>query len=173
MKQKIKLCINSLKLKKRCKKNCKIGKSYCLNNVDCIDVANNVTIGNDFRIECYKKFRGESYNPRLIISADVKIGERFTGLVTDKIIIGKGTCIGDEVTITSENHGIDLTLNEPYAIQQLASKEVYIGENCIIGKGVTILPGVILGNNCVVMPNSVVTKSFESGDYVGGYLQLS
>ena len=46
--------------------------------------------------------------------------------------------------------------------------EIIIGDNCFIGARAIILPGVTLGNECVVAAVAVVTKSYPSGSVLGG-----
>ena len=43
-----------------------------------------------------------------------------------------------------------------------------IGDNCFIGVGSILLPGVTLADNCIVGAGSVVTKSFEKGSVIAG-----
>ena len=45
---------------------------------------------------------------------------------------------------------------------------VTIGDNCWIGGGAVICPGVTLGNNVVVGAGSVVTKSFGDNVVIAG-----
>lgn len=45
---------------------------------------------------------------------------------------------------------------------------INIGNNCFIGANSTILPGVTLGNTCIVAVGSVVTKSFGDGEILAG-----
>ena len=45
---------------------------------------------------------------------------------------------------------------------------ITIGDNCWIGGGAIINPGVSLGNNVVVASGSVVTKSFGDNVIIGG-----
>lgn len=73
------------------------------------------------------------------------------------IKIGKGTAIGPNVGIITENHD----LYDP----ELRGKKakVVIGENCWIGMNALILPGVELGPHTVVGGGSVVTGSFPEG----------
>lgn len=46
--------------------------------------------------------------------------------------------------------------------------KVNIGNNVYIGNNSLILPGVEIGNDCLVAAGSVVTKSIPSGNVVGG-----
>lgn len=45
---------------------------------------------------------------------------------------------------------------------------IVIGNNCNISWDVTIMPNVKIGNNCIVAPGAVVTKSFPDGSILGG-----
>jgi lipopolysaccharide O-acetyltransferase len=57
----------------------------------------------------------------------------------------------------------------PINLQPLHSRgPVSIGDNCFIGLRVSILPGVKLGNGCVVGAHSVVTQSFPDKCMIAG-----
>ena len=45
---------------------------------------------------------------------------------------------------------------------------VTIGDNCWLGAGVRILPGVHVGNGCVIAAGSVVTKDIEDNSLAAG-----
>ena len=47
-------------------------------------------------------------------------------------------------------------------------KPIIIGNNCWIGTSVIILPGTILGNNCIVAAGSVVNGEFKDNSLIGG-----
>lgn len=47
-------------------------------------------------------------------------------------------------------------------------RDTYIGENCFIGGRSLILPGVNIGNSCIVGAGSVVTKSVPDNCIVAG-----
>lgn len=46
--------------------------------------------------------------------------------------------------------------------------DTHIGKNCFIGGRSLILPGVTIGDGCIVGAGSVVTKDVPSGTIVGG-----
>lgn len=46
--------------------------------------------------------------------------------------------------------------------------KVLIGDWCYIGANALIMPGVTIGNNCLVAAGSVVTKSIPAGSVVAG-----
>ena len=74
------------------------------------------------------------------------------------IILGNNVQIGPNVIIISKNHSI--TNFEKFE----QSLPVKIGQNSWLGAGVTILPGVELGEHTIVGANSVVTKPFPNSD---------
>lgn len=79
--------------------------------------------------------------------------------------------IGDNVTISynvSFNTHDD-SVEAYYKKDTLIVGRIEIGNNCFIGTGVIILPGVTIADNCVIGAGSVVTKSFlEKGSVIAG-----
>jgi galactoside O-acetyltransferase len=75
------------------------------------------------------------------------------------IYIGDYTMIGPNVTIATAGHPIEPELRRK-GLQY--NKPVHIGENCWIGAGAILLPGVTVGDNTVIGAGSVVTKDIPS-----------
>ncbi len=75
------------------------------------------------------------------------------------IYIGDYTLIAPNVTIATAGHPINANLRQK-ALQFNAS--VKIGNNCWIGAGAVILPGVTIGDNTIIGAGSVVTKDIPS-----------
>lgn len=133
-----------------------------------IKFGKNVRIKENARIECYDKFAGVELKPELVIEDGVIIGYDFTCLVADSIKISKDTIIASHVMITSENHGVDPASETPYYKQPLSTFSVYIGKGCWIGEDVIILPGVSIGDKCVIAAGAIVTKSVPDYSMVAG-----
>ena len=79
------------------------------------------------------------------------------------IEVGLNLRYGPNVHIISANHDLDDYEKHP------SMSPIIIGDNCWIGAGSILLPGVVLANHVVVAAGSVVTKSFtEDNVLIGG-----
>ena len=79
------------------------------------------------------------------------------------IIIGDGVFIGQNVIISTLNHGFDLAdRNTTYP------SKVVIGNNVWIGSGANILPGVCIGDNSIIGAGSVVVKDIPANSVAVG-----
>ena len=75
------------------------------------------------------------------------------------IYVGSHTMIGPNVTLATAGHPILPELRERGYQYNMP---VRIGENCWIGAGVVVLPGVTIGDNVVVGAGSIVTRDLPS-----------
>ena len=100
--------------------------------------------------------------PSLRIGNGCFFGYRLCILVGADIAIGDNVLVASDVTITSENHGMNPESDLPYMKQNITVKPVTIGNNCWIGERTLILPGVRIGEGCIVGGGSVVTKDIPS-----------
>lgn len=75
------------------------------------------------------------------------------------IYVGDYTMFGPNVTVATAGHPINPELREK-GYQYNAP--VKIGNNCWIGAGAIIVPGVTIGNNVVIGAGSVVNKDIPS-----------
>lgn len=81
-----------------------------------------------------------------------------------KVSIGSRVLIGPGVHIYASTHPVDLRERKSKAL----AKEVHIGDDCWIGGGAIICPGVSIGNNCIVAAGAVVARNVESNTMVAG-----
>lgn len=83
-----------------------------------------------------------------------------------KLIIGKRVSIAQNVNImTDSGPNASEKMQEFFPIEK---KETIIGDDCWIGTGSIIMPGVKLGKMCVVAANSFVSTSFPEFSVIGG-----
>jgi galactoside O-acetyltransferase len=80
-----------------------------------------------------------------------------------KIIIGKDVLFGPSVTIATVGHPIN-----PNYRGYMYADPVNIGDNCWIGAGSIICPGVSIGENSVIGAGSVVTKDIPANSVAVG-----
>lgn len=89
-------------------------------------------------------------------------------LVDDTYIyIGDHTMFGPNVTLVTAAHPVLPELRERGLQYNLP---VHIGRNCWLGAGVTVLPGVTIGDNTVVGAGAVVTKDLPANVVAVGVL---
>ncbi|KAL1964708.1 hypothetical protein VTN77DRAFT_6734 [Rasamsonia byssochlamydoides] len=92
---------------------------------------------------------------------NIMIGDRFYANVNLRIsdsgmvTIGDRVMIGPNVTIVTEGHDKDVQSRRDGTVY---AKPVSIGDDCWIGVGTTILPGVSIGKGTTIGAGSVVTR---------------
>ncbi|WP_289623339.1 acyltransferase [Gabonibacter chumensis] len=102
------------------------------------------------------------------IGKGVYIGHEvmFDRVFTDQISIGDNTSVGDRTIITAHaNIPSDTILKKLYP--RKISKTM-IGKGVWIMPNVTIIPGVVIGDESVIATGSVVTKDVPPRTLVGG-----
>ncbi|MGM9891731.1 sugar O-acetyltransferase [Limosilactobacillus sp.] len=75
------------------------------------------------------------------------------------IYVGSHTMIGPNVTLASANHPILPELRKKGYQYNLP---IHIGQNCWLGAGVIVVPGVTIGDNTVVGAGAVVTRDLPA-----------
>ena len=90
------------------------------------------------------------------------LGEHCWVYAMDSVSIGEQTCIGKDVYLLTGSHDIEKVTFD------LITRPIRIGNGCWIATASTILPGVAVGDYCVVAANSVVCKNIEDYSVVGG-----
>lgn len=81
------------------------------------------------------------------------------------IRIGRNTKIGPNCGFYTPNHPMDyMERREP----KETAYPITIGEDCWIAGGVTICPGVTIGNRCIIAAGSVVTKDIPDDSLAAG-----
>ena len=134
--------------------------------------------GKDARREILKKLLGETGENFIIeqpfycdYGYNISIGENFYAnfglsiLDAAKVTFGKNAFIGPNVGIYAAGHPLDA--KERNTLIEYA-KPIAIGDNVWIGGDVTIVPGVSIGDNCVIGAGSVVTKDVPPNTLAAG-----
>lgn len=130
-----------------------------MNGTKYMKIGRNVHIGKYGWINCIDAYYNFTYYPKLEIQDNVNIGSNACISLINSIIIKQGCLISEHFYISDHYHDFDPEAG-PIIKQKLVDKgEIVIGENVFIGYRVSVLPGVHIGNNCVIGSHAVVTKS--------------
>lgn len=145
-----------------------IRRPYSISGRNHVKIGKRTSIRGKLHIECITEYAGIIHHPNIEIGDDVYIGSHAYFTAVDRITISDGCVLSEYVYITDEIHGRDprggLIMRQP-----LSSKgPVFIGPHCFLGFRVAIMPGVRLGEWCIVGANSTVTRSFPSYSMIGG-----
>ena len=103
----------------------------------------------------------------LTIGNNTHIGDNTVIDVADDVTIGNTVAIGPNCVIYSHDHGYESDAAAAWK-GPLITRPVMIKDNAWIGSGVTILPGVTIGERAVVAAGAVVTKDVEANCVYGG-----
>ena len=90
----------------------------------------------------------------------------WAGDTSGRITLGHHALLGPQVFITAANYQTEPGI--PIMDQTRDEHDVTIGSDVWLGARVIVLPGVELGDGCVVGAGSVVTKSFPAGSIIVG-----
>jgi acetyltransferase-like isoleucine patch superfamily enzyme len=136
-----------------------------------ISIGNNFISGPRLRIEAFDQFLYEFYNPKIIIGNNVNINsDCHLGCIVE-INIGNDVLVASKVLIIDHFHGettLDGTKLAPMQRPLVSKGKISIGNNVWVGEGCIIMPGVSIGENCILGANSVITKNFEANSVIGG-----
>lgn len=106
------------------------------------------------------------FSPKVSLGDNSGIG--VNAKIYGRCTIGKHVMMGEDVTIITRNHRFDAT-DVPMQRQGFEQeKPVVIGDDVWIGDRVIILPGVHIGDGCIIGAGSVVTHDIEDYAVVAG-----
>lgn len=103
---------------------------------------------------------------RLIIGDSTWVGHRAIIAASSCIRIGANVDISPGVYMGNGTHRLTPDDSRIGGIE--VAEDISIGDGCWVGANATILPGVHLGEKCVVAAGAVVTKSFDRQKLLAG-----
>ena len=119
------------------------------------------SLGKNVNIE-----RSAYFTPALKIGDNSGVGINCE--VYGPVTIGDNVMMGPEVVIYTRGHNherTDITMIEQ-GFEEV--RPVTIGNDVWIGRRVMIMPGVTIGNGCIIGAGAVVTKSMPDYSVIGG-----
>lgn len=111
---------------------------------------------------------GWSHLSSLRIEDHVYIGPEARIFALGGVEIGAGSIIGPRLTVYSSNHDFFSAESIPYSNSTVRTKRVVVGKGCWLGDSVMLLPGVTLGDHCLVGAGTVVRGDHPAGSILGG-----
>lgn len=140
-----------------------LGRSVKIEHPECVSLGDNVHVNDHCWLSVLTENR-ETGRPLVELQPDLSIGDgsyigRFGTLACiNRIAIGRDVMISDRVFIGDAAHGFART-DLPIRDQYMTSKgPVEIGDGTWMGIGVSVMPNVKIGRNCVIGAGSVVTS---------------
>ena len=116
-----------------------------------------------------KKVDLEFCGGRIIVGSDSEINHAsvISSNCGSRIVIGKNVKIAHFVSLKCSTHRIDVSLLESNAGES-EFKDINIGDGAWLCASTVILPGVSIGQRCVVAAGAVVTHDTECDTLVAG-----
>ena len=102
---------------------------------------------------------------RLSVGDNSQLGQN--SRLQGTIFIGDDCVMGPDVVIMATSHGYE-RIDIPIRLQGGWEKPIRIGNDVWIGTRAIILPGVEIGDHCIIAAGAVVTKSFPPYSVVAG-----
>jgi acetyltransferase-like isoleucine patch superfamily enzyme len=136
-----------------------------LTEPDRIEIGRAVSIRAHARLEAVRAVPGGEPG-RIRIGNEVQIEGYFSVAAAESVTIGNGVLIGSNVAIRDHDHG--MAPDSRRALQPLVKAPVEIGDFVWLSQNVVVLKGVTIGRNAVVGANAVVTRAVAEGAIVAG-----
>ena len=113
----------------------------------------------------------ESYSCINNAVGDVVIGDHtrigLHNTIIGPVTIGSHVNLAQGITVTGLNHNFEF-MDKRIDEQGVSTQQVSIGDDIWIGANAAIMPGVTIGNHCVVAAGAVVTKDVPPHSLVAG-----
>lgn len=131
-----------------------------------IDFGERLTTGVGCRLEGFAGCKPEEI--KLHFGKNVQINDYVHMVAIENITIGDNVLMASHIFISDNSHGsykcnfLDSNPRIPPTEREFITAPVKIGNNVWIGEGVCVMPGVSIGDGCVIGAHSVVSKSIPS-----------
>lgn len=130
--------------------------------------SNRVRIGKSVSIRKGSRIEVVSDAGAIEIGDGTSIQFNFHCGAANQVIIGKDVLIAGNVYISDHDHVFDHRELPPRLCRELVSSPVIIEDGVWLGEGCVVLKGVSIGRRSVVGANAVVTRSVPDGCVVCG-----
>jgi lipopolysaccharide O-acetyltransferase len=137
-----------------------------------IRVGEGLTTGVGLRLDAFD--HGLSGGPLIVIGRHAQINDYVHIAAILRVEIGDDALLASKIFITDHNHGRIDGAGEldgpdtPPAQRPEAARAVVIGDRVWIGEGAVVLPGVTIGDGCIIGANAVVTADIPADSIAAG-----
>lgn len=139
-----------------------------------IDFGNRLTTGVGCRFDVYPLCTKSDREITVKFGDDVQINDYVHVVGMESITIGDNVLMASHVFISDNSHGsykgdeYDSEPNVAPIKREYRTAPISIGKNTWIGEGVIIMPGVAIGEGCVIGAHSIVNKDIPDFSVVVG-----
>ena len=140
------------------------GTPYIWGKLPRVAAAGTIRVGNRFKVNglLYPVELGAKPGGELIVGEEVFLNSGAAVYAAKRITIGDNTRIGYLVAI------YDSDIHEVEQDRPVRTEPIAIGRNVWIGRSAVVLPGVTIGDHCVIAAGSVVTRDVPDRALVAG-----
>lgn len=131
-----------------------------------VEISGNLQMGPGGIVSSFTKFK-TSDGPLIFGDRCGVATNCFIASAPGGIEIGDNFVCGPNVVISASNYKHD-EIGVHYEDQGVTSKGIKIGHNVWIGAGSVILDGSVLGDNCIVVANSLVNRRYPDNSIIQG-----
>jgi len=144
----------------------RLEKPRLLTNPRLITIGAKVMVRAGARLEAVGDY--SAHRPKIVIGDGARIQYDFHCGAAESVIIGEKVTISGRVYISDHDHLFDHPTLSVAQTKELVSAPVEIKDGAWLGEGCVILKGVTVGVRAVVGANAVVTKDVPDWTVVGG-----
>ena len=137
-----------------------------LHKTEAVSIGRGVKIGKGARIEAVGTW--DRKEPKIVIGDGTSIQNYFHCGAATSVRIGKDVLIAGRVYISDHDHVYDDVQLPPARTRSLTIAPVVIGDGTWLGEGCVILKGVTIGERAVVGANAVVPRDVPPFTVVAG-----
>lgn len=127
-----------------------------------IDFGNHLTTGFWCRFESYPQ--DDNSRIHLKLGDNIQMNDYCHICAIDKVEIGDNCLFASHIYISDNSHGryeggdYDSCPEVAPDHREYVTAPVKIGKNCWLGEGVIVMPGVTIGDGCIIGAHSIVNK---------------
>lgn len=130
-----------------------------------INLGEGLTLGKYCRFEVFPHLMVGDERFKIRFGKNVQINDNVHICAMESVKIGDNVLMASHVFISDNSHGSyagdeqDSSPDIPPTERKYSTAPVKIGDNCWIGEGVIIMPGVEIGYGCIIGAHSVVNSN--------------